>query len=59
MLQISQRMLISGNYAILEAILHVWSEVQELACSVIKCDSTVGMILFRMSRSYSLYIYDI
>ena len=26
------------------------------ACSLISGDSTVGVILFRMSRSYSLYV---
>ena len=26
------------------------------ACFLIRCDSTVGIIMFRMSRSYSLYV---
>ena len=26
------------------------------ACSLITCDLTVGVILFRMSRSYTLYV---
>ena len=26
------------------------------ACSLIRCDSTDGVILFRMGHSYSLYV---
>ena len=43
----------SGNQAILVAILDVLSEVQELpgacntpACYLIRCNSTIGVILF-------------